>query len=180
MLDLACGLKCASRAMRERGWRVVTVDIDPRFEPDVVADLREWSWDGERPALVWASPPCDEFARESMPWSRTGRVPDLSIVRAVERIARECRPDWWILENVRGAQKYLGPARWKRTPVYLWGEFPPIACGPLKPWKERLSSTQAARRAAIPYEISLAVALSIESALPLSAFDAPASSTSAP
>ena len=33
MLDLCCGLGGASRAMRERGWEVVTVDIVPEFNP---------------------------------------------------------------------------------------------------------------------------------------------------
>lgn len=51
MLDLCCGLKGASAAMRDRGWEVVR---------------------GRRPDLVWASPPCTEFSRESMPWTKTG------------------------------------------------------------------------------------------------------------
>jgi site-specific DNA-cytosine methylase len=68
MLDLFAGRKGASRAMVARGWTVVTVDIDPSYEPDIVGDLRRWSWNGPRPDLLWASPPCDEFSRWFMPW----------------------------------------------------------------------------------------------------------------
>ncbi|GAI29454.1 unnamed protein product, partial [marine sediment metagenome] len=67
MVDLCCGLKGASKAMTERGWTVITLDISPDFEPDIVADVRGWSYQGETPDLVWASPPCNEFSREFMP-----------------------------------------------------------------------------------------------------------------
>ena len=48
MLDLCCGLKGASQAMKSAGWSVLTVDIDERFAPDVVADLMTWRYDGPR------------------------------------------------------------------------------------------------------------------------------------
>lgn len=40
-IDLCCGRKGFSRAFAEAGWEVVTVDIDPRFEPTVCADVLE-------------------------------------------------------------------------------------------------------------------------------------------
>ena len=52
MLDLGSGLGGASLAMKKRGWNVVTMDIDPRFGTDVVADMLTWSWRGERPDFV--------------------------------------------------------------------------------------------------------------------------------
>lgn len=149
--------------MSERGWDVVTVDIDPTFKPDVVADLLTWDglpghWD-----LLWASPPCDEFSREWMPWSRTGQPPSLELVRAVHRLRDQLKPRFWILENVKGAQPYLGRAMWVRNPVYLWGEFPPLDVD-IEPWKEHLSSGAERRRAQLPYQLSLAVARAVESA----------------
>lgn len=69
MLDLCCGLGGASKAMKERGWDVITVDIDPEFNPTIVADLRTFHYSGPRPDLVWASPPCTEFSKYSMPES---------------------------------------------------------------------------------------------------------------
>jgi hypothetical protein len=164
MLDLFSGLGGASQAMRDRFWQVVRVDLDPRFSPDIVADVRDFCWDGERPDLIWASPPCTEFAREFMPWSRTGREPDLSLVEATIRIVEETKPRFWILENVRGATRWLDPILGKPRaiigPYFLWGFFPPLPGVYLngRRKKESLPSSAAAERAKIPYELSLAVA----------------------
>lgn len=166
-LDLCSGMKTATKAMADRGWRVVTVDIDPAFSPEFVADVREWSWTGPRPDLIWASPPCDEFSREAMPWSRTGKTPDLSIYQACLRIIRECCPRFWVIENTRGAQKYFGRYKAVRYPYYFWGHFPALGhvdISKRKP-KEKWTSANKAGRATIPYEISLAFCLAVERAI---------------
>ena len=78
MVDLGAGLKGASQAMKERGWEVITLDIDPRFNCTITADVLTWNpldvWrmtSARQIDLLWFSMPCDEFSRESMPWSRT-------------------------------------------------------------------------------------------------------------
>lgn len=167
MLDLFAGTGGASRAMRERGWDVITVDNDPKFATDIVADLTTWSWDGGPIDLLWASPPCQEFAREFMPWSKTGKAPSLDLVTATYRLVREIKPRWWIMENVKGAQPWIGRARWIRNPIYLWGEFPMIYLEKIAPWKERLSSRADTARAAMPVQLSRAVADAIEGSLVL-------------
>jgi site-specific DNA-cytosine methylase len=168
MLDLFAGLGGASSAMRERGWDVVTVDDDPRFGCTHTADLSAWSWEGPRPDLVWASPPCTEFSRESMPWCRTGATPSLDLVRAAVRIVGECDPQWWAIENVRGAIKWLTPLlgkpRQSHGPFFLWGTFPRFRC-PVKPFKERLSSARRAERACVPNALSKALAVACESSI---------------
>ena len=157
------------------------VERDPQHAADVYADLTDWSWDGPRPTLVWASPPCTEFSRRSMPWTRTGAVPSLTLVDAAERIIRACQPDYWVIENVRGATRYLTP-RYGRPlvlgPVYLWGQFPRFRAR-VHFWKERLSSAQRIRRAAIPPIISQRLLTWIEAdqaqeRLPFDTADGPA------
>lgn len=172
MLDLGAGLGGASQAMRERGWRVVTVDIDQRFAPDVVADLRDWSWDGERPDLVWASPPCTEFAKFAMPcWYPPATLPDpdMGVLLACKRIIDECNPRYWIIENVRGAVPFFAPVLGAPTAVYrpyfLWGHFPPlgdVGRHTFSAKTKKLSSSAKASRALIPRTLSLAVARAIE------------------
>lgn len=165
MLDLFAGTGGASRAFRDAGWEVVTVDHDPQHGADVVADLTAWSWDGERPALVWASPPCEAFSRTSMPWCRPAPEPSLALVRAALRVVRESRPRYWVLENVRGAVPYLRPLlgepRVVAGPFHLWGYFPPFRLD-VPPFKERLSSTRRVERAAVPYALSEALLRAIE------------------
>lgn len=164
MLDLCAGLGGASQAMKEREWSVITLDNDPRFECDITADLLAWHWHGPTPDLLWISPPCTEFARESMPWCRTGTTPDLSLVEAARRLVAEIQPRFWVLENVRGAMPYLGKPREIHGPFYLWGSFPPLGRPRLNMrHKESYSSKQRAERAMIPRALSEAVAVAVES-----------------
>lgn len=169
MLDICAGLGGASQAMRERGWMVVTLDNDPRFCPDVVADVRTWSWSGARPDLVWCSPPCVEFSRESMPWCRTGNVPDMSLVNACKRIISECQPRYWVIENVRGAVPYLGKPSVNVGPFYLWGSFPDLGRSPMSAFrkKESYTSGRRAERAKVPRSVSWALSVAIESQVSL-------------
>lgn len=168
MLDLFAGMGGASAAMVDRGWEVVTVDNEPRFNCAHTADLANWSYSGPPVDLVWASPPCTEFSRESMPWKRTGNRPSLELVEAARRITREVRPQWWVLENVRGATKYLNPLlgepKQSHGPFFLWGQFPTFRCR-VPPFKEKLSSARKAERAKVPYRLSLALAVACETSL---------------
>lgn len=174
MIDLYAGTGGASRAFREAGWEVVRVELDTAHQAEHHADVAAWSWSGRRPTLVWASPPCTEFSRESMPWTRTGAVPSLALVEAAERVIRECGPTYWVIENVRGATRYLTPRHGTPLvlgPVFLWGRFPRFHAT-VRPWKERLSGDQKAARAAIPMAVSVGLLRAIEAdraqlALPL-------------
>ena len=171
ILDIFAGLGGASAAFMDRGWDVVTVDNDPRFDCTHTADLSTWSASGLFPDLIWASPPCTEFSRESMPWCRTGQQPSTDLVMSAVRIIAECKPRWWVIENVRGARKWLHPILGDRVltfgPFFLWGCFPqlnlPRYTGKSK---EKWGSVQKAERARIPYELSNALAFACESTIP--------------
>jgi hypothetical protein len=168
MLDLCAGLGGASQAMRDRGWDVITLDNDPSFGCDITADLREWTWRGPRPDLVWISPPCIDFARDHLPWITTDGPPDMSIALAARRIISQVRPRNWVVENVVGALKYFEPIfgapRHMQRPYFLWGSFPPIGRPNIgsRKHKQSYSSTQRAAKSKIPYAISLALAVAIE------------------
>ncbi len=164
MLDLFAGTGGASQPFRDAGWEVVGVELDPSFEAEVHADVRGWSWTGRTPTLVWASPPCTEFAREAMPWCRTGKLPSMDLVDATDRIIRECSPDFWVIENVKGATRYFQPRYGKPLclgPVRLFGRFPRFFRR-VPFWKEKLSSKRRAFRAAMPYQIGEGLLRSIE------------------
>lgn len=163
VLDLCAGTGGATHACRVRGWTVITVDNDPQHASDVISDVRQWSWQGERPLAIWASPPCQEFSRHSMPWLRRKNPPppDMTIFEGCLRIIAETKPMYWILENVRGAVPFfrpiLGHPRVRLGPFVLWGNFPLPERATPEIKKESRSGKDRIARAAIPPNISEAV-----------------------
>jgi hypothetical protein len=102
-----------------------------------------------------------------MPWSRTGKSPSLELVDAVDRIVRECDPCFWVIENVKGATRYLRPRYGNPLclgPVRLFGNFPRFHCR-VPYWKERLSSRRVIERATMPWQIGEALRRAIEGSL---------------
>ena len=164
-LDLCCGMGGWTEGLLAAGWEVIGVDteIHPEYPaPALKADVRTLSGDWFAGiALVVASPPCEEFSRHGMPWTRAKNppAPDLSIVEACYRIAREVGAPL-VLENVRSAQPWLGKAVWNWGSCYLWGDGVPVLRLKVPPGngKERLSSAARMRRAKIPVDLARYVA----------------------
>src|SRR4029077_20331242 len=84
-------------------------------------------------ALIVASPPCQAYSYRAMPWKRAKALPppDNTLFEACLRIQREAceaagRHMPLIVENVRGAQKWVGRARWNYGSFYLWGDVPAL------------------------------------------------------
>ena len=164
MLDLFAGMKGASAAMKERGWTVITVDNNPSLNPDIVADISQYHYEGPTPDLIWASPPCTEFTKLTFPWLRESARPDTSLAMETKRIITETNPRYWVVENVRGSVPYFSPIfgrlQKKSGNRYLWGNFPIFDCTPL--YGKRHGWKSAAQRAKIPYSLSLSLCLSVE------------------
>ena len=93
-------------------------------------------------ALIVASPPCQAYSYRAMPWKRAKALPppDNTLFEACFRIQREAIEAAGhhiplVVENVCGAQKWVGRARWHYGSFYLWGDVPalmPIIRGRLK------------------------------------------------
>lgn len=165
IVDLFCGRGGWTKAFLERGARVVGVDIVkhpayPSAADFLLADCG--TLDGAQfrgAALVVASPPCDEFSRFQMPWTRARNPPypatGVALFRAAERIALEAGAPL-VLENVRAAQRFVGRAVLHVGPFYLWGDGVPL----LVPYrverrkKESYGSPQRAERAEIPPDLA--------------------------
>lgn len=180
MVDLFSGRGGASRAQELRGWRVTRVELSDVHRPDVRADVRRLQFKPDlRPDLLWASPPCQEFSRWRLPYfRRPDRVhlrtrPSLDLVRAALAAVRLFRPRYWILENVIGAETFLGLPRQRVAAASLWGNFPLILCHTCrhKTWVKNtrrnpaLADSRAAMRSEIPFRLSLATARAVEIAL---------------
>ena len=103
-------------------------------------------------SLIVASPPCQEYSYMAMPWKRAKQIAaalkgedefpegytgsrtiaDLNLLfDACFRIQREAceaagRHIPMVVENVRGARPWVGPAEWRYGSYYLWGDVPAL------------------------------------------------------
>lgn len=111
--------------------------------------------------LIVASPPCQEYSYMAMPWSRAKQISralrgkddfpegykgsrtiaDLNaLFDACFRIQREAceaagRHIPLVVENVKGAQPWIGRARWAFGSYFLWGDLPALM--PIQKYHQR-------------------------------------------
>lgn len=145
MIDLCCGLGGWSAGFLAEGWDAIGFDIekheygDKRYSGELIlkdiTTLCGYDLRAVRPALVVASPPCQRYSYMAMPWQRakeqaaairadeTGAaLADLNrLYNACFRIARELDVPL-VLENVKGAQPWVGRAQAHYGSYYLWGD----------------------------------------------------------
>lgn len=155
-IDLFCGLGGWADGFLAEGYDVVGFDnhrhvygsgdaIQKYPAQLVLQDVLTLSGRQFRDAsVIVASPPCQAYSRRAMPfgglWLEHNRMDDdggppgnyrgkdpifNDLFRACFRIAAESgRPI--IVENVKGAQKFVGPAKWHFGSFYLWGDVPAL------------------------------------------------------
>ncbi len=163
LVDLCTGLGGLSRPFRECAtWRVVTVDVDPRVRPDVIADMRALPLvRPPGPLFLWASIPCERFSRFSQPGLFPDEPPpDLSCARAFADLVQDWRPEEWCIENVMGARKFLSPIFGQVRAItgghVFWGSlalFPPLRRHKKNVPQQTGEWLRKLKRAKLPYEL---------------------------
>jgi len=123
-------------ARRPKNVRLILRDVTKLNGAELVAEFGV-------PVVFVASPPCQEYSYMAMPWSlakermrkyQSGELnlEDLTLLfDTCFRIQREAceaagRYIPLIVENVRGAQKWVGRARWHFGSYFLWGDVPAL------------------------------------------------------
>jgi len=173
VLDLFSGLGGFSQAFQDRGHEVIRIDIERSFKPTIQADVRKLPLKRIHFDVVLASPPCDEFSKDSMPWYSDADIDRaMELVYAAKEVIDYLKPRFWVVENVRGAVKYFrsvfGDYRQRCGSRYLWGNFPKFKCRHelcYGKWKLPPSAMRKALRSKIPYEISCRLCHAIEDAV---------------
>jgi len=145
-VDLCCGLGGWSHGLLAEGWDVVGFDVERHVYGNdhypaqlVLQDIL--TIDGRqfrgKVSLVVASPPCQFFSYTAMPWTRAKKLAaevrtdpvrlakELALFNACVRIGSEAECPI-VIENVRGAQKWVGRARWMYGSFALWGDVPAL------------------------------------------------------
>jgi C-5 cytosine-specific DNA methylase len=151
-IDLFCGLGGWTEGLLAERYEVIGFDIErhdygdgARYPAQLVLQdvMTIHGRQFKDAALIVASPPCQEYSYMAMPWSRakTIRAEYLSGVRdrakltalfdACFRIQREAceaagRHIPMVVENVRGAQEWVGRSRWNYGSFHLWGDIPAL------------------------------------------------------
>jgi len=143
-IDLFCGLFGWSEGLVAEGFRVIGFDLEdmhaafglerPEHFQLVIQDvLTLHGSQFKDAALIVASPPCQAYSYRAMPWSRAKALPppDNTLFEACFRIQREAceaagRHVPLVVENVRGAQPWVGRARFNVGAFYFWGDVPAL------------------------------------------------------
>ncbi len=140
-IDLFCGLGGWAEGFLSEGYDVIGYDIEKHDYgtggypgelriKDVLditaAEIRELN-----PRVIVASPPCQGPSYRAMPWSRAKALnvkpPSnfLCLFYACFKLAHDVGVPV-IVENVRGAVPWVGPAAWHFGSYYLWGDIPAL------------------------------------------------------
>jgi hypothetical protein len=147
-IDLFCGLGGWAEGFLSEGYNVVGFDIEARPYPGqlVLQDVLTLHGSQFRNvACIVASPPCQKYSYMAMPWKRAkdmasdwrrmsqeGRDVGLNaLFNACFRIQREASEAAgheipMVVENVKGAQPWVGRAKWHYGSFYLWGDVPAL------------------------------------------------------
>ena len=140
-IDLFCGLGGWTEGLLAEGYDVIGFDIEQhvygahRYPAQLVIQdvLTLHGKQFKDATLIVASPPCQAYSYRAMPWKRAKALPppDNTLFDACFRIQREAceaagRHIPMVVENVRGAQKWVGRARWNFGSFYLWGDVPAL------------------------------------------------------
>jgi len=151
-IDLFCGLGGWAEGFLSEGYDVIGFDIERHDYGSggypgqlVLQDVNTLSGTQFRAAtIIVASPPCQAYSRRAMPfgalWREHSAMDDdgapagnyrgkdpisNTLFRACFRIAQEAQLPV-IIENVKGTQEFMGPARWHYGSFYLWGDVPAL------------------------------------------------------
>jgi hypothetical protein len=140
-IDLFCGLGGWTEGLLAEGYRVIGFDNERHVYGDakypgqlVIQDvLTLHGSQFKDAALIVASPPCQAYSYRAMPWKRAKALPppDNALFEACFRLQREAIEAAGhfiplVVENVCGAQKWVGRARWHFGSFYLWGDVPAL------------------------------------------------------
>ncbi len=150
-IDLFCGLGGWTEGLLAEGYQVIGFDIERHVYGEqrypaqlVLQDVLTLHGSQFKDAdLIVASPPCQEYSYMAMPWSRAkekrARIKAepaeqkrlTALFDACFRLQAEASEAAGhhiplIVENVRGAQEWVGRSRWNFGSFHFWGDVPAL------------------------------------------------------
>lgn len=119
VLDLFCGVKSLKRPCEDLGFDYFGIDIEEKFNPDLVADINTLGIKDlpKNIDIVWASPPCEHFSvasigrhwnKDNSPKTENARF-SLELVKNTIGLIEKINPRYFFIENPRGKLRKLPP-----------------------------------------------------------------------
>ena len=106
LLELFSGTGSVGRVFEQAGWEVVSVDINPKFNPTICCSVIEIPLDKWPPGYfdyIHASPPCCEYSIAHTGSTRDMEAGDMLAIYALQLIEL-LQPRWFTLENPQSGQ----------------------------------------------------------------------------
>ena len=102
-LDLFSGTGSVGTRLRDLGYEVTSIDIDPRTKPTICQDILEWDFTQYLPGtfkIVAASVPCTEYSIAKTTASREYYKADKLVLKVLDAV-KFLKPKFWWVENAR-------------------------------------------------------------------------------
>ena len=120
VLELFSGTESFSKEARKKSYRTFTVELNPKFKPDLCKDLLEVEVSDIpfKPTIIWASPPCQAFSVASIGHHWTGgkkayisktdkAILGMRILEKTIKLIQDLNPQYYIIENPRGLMRKM-------------------------------------------------------------------------
>ncbi len=173
-IDLCAGLGGFSRAFKQQRWEVVTIDVERKHKPTILADVRYLPLrEGLEPDALLMSPPCQRFSIACPEFPKKGIKLALEIVGACLEAVVSLKPKKWAMENPRGRLRwFIGKPKQTirysdydkdfptKKPTDVWGtiQLPMVKFQGIQKGRfNEIISRNPSKRAEIPQGVSLAV-----------------------
>jgi len=150
ILELWSGTSSGTRPWADRGYEIVTVDNDPKYNPTICKDILDVTLEDLEEFgpfdFVWASPECRTYSVANMHsghWlngiaaTEAARASNVRVKHTLYLLENLDTP-FWVLENPRGMLRtqnfmnkyhrvtvtYCQYGDFRMKPTDLWGKFP--------------------------------------------------------
>ena len=86
LLELFSGTGSVGEPFKQNGHEVISVDIDGRYNPEIVCDILIWDYRSLPwiPDIIWGSPPCTEYSRAKTTGKRNLEFADSLVAKFLE------------------------------------------------------------------------------------------------
>jgi site-specific DNA-cytosine methylase len=127
LLELFCGTKSVGKVFQDKGYEVISLDYEKRFNPTIHTDILDWDYTiypKNYFDVIWNSPDCSTFSIASRgkyrsitePFGKDNEYKQQAelgnrLVDKVIEILNYFTPQYWFIENPKGLMRHYPPLK---------------------------------------------------------------------